>query len=202
MKILTDDQAAIQAAAKHILAGGVVAHATETCYGLTCDPYNPAALALLFNLKQRPIGQPVSVLVANPAQAQTIVEWNAQAQALSAQYWPGALTIIAESTDSNLQVCLDEAPKTIAVRQSSNAVAQALVQAVGKPIVTTSANLHRMPETYNTEEIAYQFNQPTNATLLVLDSGIIPQNSPSTLVDTTKEPIVILRQGEVVVFNT
>lgn len=199
MNILKADQEGIAAAVKHIKAGGIVAHATETCYGLTCDPYNPAALALLFNLKQRPIGQPVSVLVSGAKQAATIVDWNQQAKSLSTHYWPGALTIVATATDTHLQVCLDQLPTTIAVRQSSNAIAQALVEAIGTPIVTTSANLHRMPETYDTEAIAYQFNQPTNEVLLVLDSGVIATNAPSTLVDTTTEPVTVLRQGGIII---
>ena len=44
-----------------IAEGGVVAHATETCYGLACDISNPDAVQRVFTIKDRPTTQPISV---------------------------------------------------------------------------------------------------------------------------------------------
>ena len=79
----------------HILKrGGVVAHATETCYGLACDLANPAAVAKLFAIKQRPLDQPVSALFVSIEEAKKWVEWSDEAEKLAAEFLPGPLTLI------------------------------------------------------------------------------------------------------------
>ena len=74
--------------------GGVVAHITDTCYGLACDMTNPKAVTKLFEIKHRPINMPVSALFASLEEAKKYVEWNDMAEKLAEKYLPGPLTLI------------------------------------------------------------------------------------------------------------
>lgn len=59
------DDAAIDDAARIIRAGGLVAFATETVYGLGGDATNPDAVARIFAAKGRPTFNPLISHVAD-----------------------------------------------------------------------------------------------------------------------------------------
>ena len=58
------DEAAIERAGQILKDGGLVAFPTETVYGLGGDAENPAAVASIFALKNRPADHPLIVHVA------------------------------------------------------------------------------------------------------------------------------------------
>ncbi len=194
MKVLPFSDDGLHEALTILRNGGVIAHATETCYGLACDLSNLDAVTKLFAIKQRPETQPVSALFSSVDEAKNYTEWNERAEELAAQYLPGPLTLILPMrADAPLALfpisqfsILHSQFKTIGVRVSSSSIAQALVSAYGSPLSTTSANLHSQPNPYSAEDIAKQFaDQPVQPDL-ILDSGTLPPTPPSTIVDLTK----------------
>lgn len=206
MKIIPFSNEAIAEAMEILKNGGVIAHATETCYGLACDLSKPDAVKKLFAIKARPEHQPVSALFASVDQAKDYVEWNDRAEELAKQYLPGPLTIILPMRKDavrqlypfvNSQFSILNSPfKTIGVRISSSPVAQSLVSAYQSPLSTTSANLHGLPNPYSAEDIATQFADHEPEPDLVIDSGTLPQNPPSTVVNLSGDD-QIHRQGSV-----
>src|SRR3989344_9001978 len=84
----------MQEALTALADGRLVIHPTETCYGVACDMTNPAAVARVFALKQRPLYQPISALFASVEEAKKYVEWNKKADELARDYLPGPLTLI------------------------------------------------------------------------------------------------------------
>jgi L-threonylcarbamoyladenylate synthase len=211
MKIIPEDASASLTEALSVLkAGGMVVHATETCYGLACDLTNPAAVAKLFTVKQRPIDQPVSALFASIDEAKKIVEWNDRAEALAKEFLPGPLTLILparkdmphamyitprhkQTVDHVQPATCHLPPATIAVRISSNPFAMHLVQAFGSPLSTTSANLHGKPSPYSTEEILEQYKNMIEKPDLVLDAGPLPFRKPSRIIDCTGTSDILRR---------
>lgn len=183
--------------------GGVVAHATETCYGLACDLADPAAVAKLFAIKQRPETQPVSGLFASIEDAKRFVVWNDRAAALAAGHLPGPLTLILPlRADAPASLCAipkshipNPKSQTVGVRISSHPHAQALVTAFGSPVSTTSANLHGQPNPYSAQDILTQFADQQAQPDLILDSGPLPQTPPSTVIDLTSDEERTLRRG-------
>lgn len=197
MKVIPFSDQAVTDALIVLQNGGVVAHATETCYGLACDLSNPDAVAKLFAIKQRPESQPVSALFASVDDAKDYVEWNDRAEELAKQYLPGPLTLILAMKENTPKVLHSMPPasnhqpleaggrrlSTIGIRVSSSPVAQAVVSSYGSPLSTTSANLHGQPNPYSAEDMIAQFaGQPVQPDLTI-DSGTLPQNPPSTVVD-------------------
>ncbi|MFA6039671.1 MAG: L-threonylcarbamoyladenylate synthase [Candidatus Peribacteraceae bacterium] len=192
MDILPADEQGIGRALTVIREGGIVAHATETCYGFACDVSDLGAVANLFVLKNRPYSSPVSVLFLSVEDAKKYAEWNDEAEALAKKHLPGPLTLILPlRADAPLQLYVtpllsDRSPLTAGVRVSSRPLALRLVTDFGKPLSTTSANFHGFPNPYSAEEIVAQFKHQPIQPDLILDSGTLPHVPPSTVLDVTK----------------
>ncbi len=193
MQILPADAGGIRAAIEALASGGIVAHATETCYGLACDIGDPAVVERLFATKDRGRTQPVSALFSSVEDAKRYVAWTARAEELAKEGLPGPLTLVlALRTDapSLLFPTPDPDPslaRTVGVRVSPHPVALALVKGFGGPLTTTSANVHGLQSPYSSEEICAQFAGREFVPDILLDSGVLPKTPPSKVVDLTKE---------------
>ncbi len=208
MQILLPDSKGIEQALSILRDGGVIAHATETCYGLACDLGNPDAVKKLFAIKQRPTHQPVSALFESLEQAKQYVEWNEEADELAKKYLPGPLTLILRMKSQAPRPLFpipDPSPSpTLGVRISSHPLAQQLVSAFGSPLSTTSANLHGQSNPYSSADILSQFTSRNSEPGtqhpepdILLDSGPIPMAPPSTVIDLTGGNSGVLRRGEI-----
>lgn len=203
MQILPATDENIAKAAEAILAGGVVAHATETCYGLACDMTNQKAVTKLFNVKQRLHEKSVSALFSSVEESEKFVLWTEQARELAKKYLPGALTIILHVRPDTLlplfpaveNPAIDDL--TLGVRISSHPIATALSQLCKRPISTTSANIAAQKSPYSIADIVAQFEGELLQPDILLDSGVLPFCPPSTIVDCTGEGMRIVRQGDI-----
>jgi L-threonylcarbamoyladenylate synthase len=171
-------------AADVLLAGGVVAVPTDTVYGLAALASEPAAVDLLFELKNRPREVQVPVLVADVEQARALAVIAAPyVEALISRYWPGALTIVLDRLDGD---------GTVGVRCPASAVVQELCRHVG-PLATTSANVHGEPPLTTAAAVEAQFGP----SLAVIDGGPC-DGQPSTVIDCTDgSGPVLLRAGAI-----
>ncbi|MBI2117795.1 threonylcarbamoyl-AMP synthase, partial [Candidatus Peregrinibacteria bacterium] len=194
---------AIDLALSVLEGGGIVAHPTETCYGLACDLTNPSAVARLFALKKRQPDQPVSALFSSLHHAKEYVEWNAKADDLAKKHLPGPLTIILPlRTDAKYQLYPTPPPElstdhSLGIRISSHPAAQELVERFGKPLSTTSANIHGQPAAYSPQEIVLQFTDNL-LNVLLIDGGSLPLRPPSTIIDLTGPSPQEIRRGNTI----
>lgn len=200
MNVLPASKEAFSEAVSVIHSGGIIAHATETCYGLACDLTNEEAVQKLFKLKKRPDHLPVNALFPSVEEIKKWVEWNAKAEELARKHWPGPLTLVLPFRKSvqnivHLFPCPRSATATIGVRLSSHPIAQMLAELCGVPLSTTSANIHGKPEPYSVEEIVEQLSGQELQPDLILDSGKLPRVKPSTVVVVSKDGFEIVRQG-------
>ncbi|MCL2149458.1 MAG: L-threonylcarbamoyladenylate synthase [Dehalococcoidia bacterium] len=190
---MQNDLAAELARAVAILnKGGVVAFPTDTVYGLGALADNPVAICRVFEIKERPLTQALPLLVADIAQAASVVHTvPAVAQLLMEHFWPGALTLVLP--------CATWVPKmitaggsTVAVRVPAHPLTLALMEAVGRPLVGTSANVHGLPSPVTAEEVRAQLSDRVD---FIIDGGRTPGGIESTIVDMTVSPPQILRHG-------
>lgn len=199
---------AIQEAYRLIKQGGVVAHPTETCYGLACDLTNLEAVKKLFHMKKRPEDQPVSALFSSLDKAKKYVEWNEVVEDLARKYLPGPLTLVLPMRwDAPHRLFLMPSKKkevrsknqeaTVGVRVSSDGVTQKIATLAGVPLSTTSANIHGKPEPYSVKEIFAQFEDQEPQPDLILDAGKLPPTVPSTVAAIQGNKVKILRQGSI-----
>lgn len=200
METIPVSPASLACAVDVLHAGGVVIHPTETCYGIACDLTNEDAVKDLFDVKKRPLDQPVSALFSSVDAARVFVDVSPKAEALIARHLPGPLTLVLPRKKDAPPLWLTAAgngqDEWIGVRISSHPFAMDLATAFGKPVATTSANLHGKSNPYSVQDIESQWADSAPLPELVIDGGILPVAPPSTVIRVTGEEMQVLRQGE------
>lgn len=180
--------------------GGVIAHATETCYGFACDIYDREALKSLYKLKKMDIKKPVSIMVASMKQAKKYGFFSKKSEQLAKKYWPGPLTIIVKRKKF-LPKFLNPSIKTIGIRVPGHELTLKILRRFGGPLATTSANISGSPSPYSVSAIKKQFAGEKIKPDFILDSGRLPKNPPSTIIDMSARRIKILRKGKIKIFE-
>lgn len=190
------DPNVLQLAGKVILGGGLVAFPTETVYGLGANALNAAAVARIFEAKGRPATNPLIVHVADPDQALNVAAlWPETAAKLSAQFWPGPLTIVVPKQPKLPDLVTAGGP-TVAVRCPAHPVAGGLIRAAGVPIAAPSANRSTELSPTRAEHAVKGLGGRIE---MVLDGGACPGGIESTVVDVTGETVRLLRPGLITV---
>lgn len=132
----------LRAAAQVVQHGGIVAYATEHCFGLGCDPMNEPAVARLLRIKRRAASKGLILLAAAADQLAPYVE---TIPADVAATWPGPHTWLLEPRARVPRWLTGKHPR-IAVRITAHPQAAALCAAAAMAIVSTSANrAHERP---------------------------------------------------------
>jgi len=190
LKISCND-ADIQIAAKAINDGATVVFPTDTVYGLGCNPYNHEAVLSLYEIKKRKKTKPFPIIGYSKKELEKIAEFNPLEEKIAEKFWPGPITLILKIKDKEIQKSLDLEGK-IAVRVPNNQCVLALLKKC-KLLVGTSANISGTasftdPDECSKNLIGYD---------LLVDGGIIPSQSESTIVEIIDDSIKILREGNV-----
>jgi len=174
--------------------GGVVAYPTDTVYGLGACMTDTVAVDKIFQVKGRPKGMALPVLLANRTQIEDIVtSLSPAAQRLIDEFFPGALTIILPKSAFVPDV-ITGGGGTVAFRIPNHPIPIALIKGIGKPIVGTSANLSGQPSTLTAAEVHTQIGDKID---MVIDGGRCPGGIESTVIDLSGNKPVVRRQGAI-----
>ncbi len=173
-------------------AGDVVGMPTETVYGLAADALNPAALARIFEVKHRPLYDP---LILHFADAESAFEVAARvpeaARLLARRFWPGPLTLVLEKTESVPDLATSGLPK-VALRVPAHPIAQALLRAFGGPLAAPSANRFGRISPTDAQAVRAELGA---AAPLILDGGPCAVGVESTVLEVREDGITLLRSG-------
>ena len=169
----------IQSAAQRIQQGGVIACPTEAVWGLSCDPWNQAAVQRILDLKTRPMHKGLILVAASTNQFDFVLKGlDAQQLEQLKHSWPGPNTWLVPHHNRLPQWITGE-HSSVALRVSSHPLLQALCQLTG-PLVSTSANPTGLEPALNKAEIDAYFPQQLDA---VLDAPLGGHNRPSCIRD-------------------
>ncbi|MBL7685982.1 MAG: threonylcarbamoyl-AMP synthase [Deltaproteobacteria bacterium] len=174
--------------------GGIVFYPTETVYGIGGNALDPQVIDQIYELKGRPQHLPISVLIDSiETLRKYAVSISPSAEDLMRRYWPGPLTLIFEVGDDFPQK-LHAGSRKVGFRISSHPQAQALVQALGLPMTTTSANPSGKKPAESVEELQNYFK---DSPLIgpILDGGRLEPCEVSTVLDVSADPPRIIREG-------
>ena len=123
-------------------AGGLILYPTDTVWGIGCDATQSEAVARIYRLKEREDSKSMLVLVADEAQLRTVTEESeavyTQAALLNRDERP---TTIIYSHARGLAENLIAEDGSIGIRLSREGFSQELCRRLGRPIVSTSANI-------------------------------------------------------------
>ena len=197
MPILTGtDATAVRAAAAELAAGGLVAFATETVYGLGARADDDAAVARLYAAKGRPAGHPLIVHLADAAAAlEFAASLSPAAQRLMAAFWPGPLTVIVPRRAGRGSAAAG-GQSSIGLRLPAHPVALALLREAAllgvAGVAAPSANRFGRVSPTRAAHVAQEFG----AALTVLDGGECAVGIESAIVDCTRAQPALLRPGQ------
>jgi L-threonylcarbamoyladenylate synthase len=186
----------LQDAVRYLKNSGVVAHGTETVYGLTAQWNDWEAIQKLSHIKRRSLKQPYSVMVDAVDDILHLSGWNSPLlQKLLEQVFPGPITILLPRK-RHFQLEYWNQFQDIGFRLPDHRLSRELVRETGIPLLTTSANLSGEPSPASAQEISEEI---TNSVDLVVDSGVCPFKVASTIIsiDVDKRDFKIIRAGAV-----
>ena len=185
---------ALDDAAGVIRAGGLVAFATETVYGLGADATNADAVARIFEAKGRPPTNPLIVHVDGIEMARTcLVDFTDSDEFLVNQWWPGPITFVFRRS-TLIPDIVTAGHETVGVRVPRTDVARALISRSGRPIAAPSAN---RSTGISPTRAAHVLKDLDGRIDLILDSGPTEVGIESTVLDMTRWYPRILRPGPI-----
>jgi L-threonylcarbamoyladenylate synthase len=179
--VLKPTKAGYQRAARMLRSGAVVAFPTDTVYGLGASAEDEVAQKRIYQIKGRPVGLPLILMVAAESQLEGLVHVDSRAEAMMRRWWPGPLTLILWAIGGG----------TLGVRIPKHDVALELLRHAG-PLMTTSANLHGRDPAMNAGEAA-----ALDGVMAVVDGGVAPGGTASTVLDLTGPEPHVLREGAI-----
>ncbi len=183
----------IRRAAEIIKKGGLVAFPTETVYGLGASAFNPKAVARIFEVKRRPMTDPVIVHICEFKELEKLCsKIDERVKKLAKAFWPGPLTVVLPKS-KNVPDIVTAGLDTVAVRMPSHWVARKLIKLAG-PIAAPSANMFSKVSPTRAEHVEEQLGDKID---LILDGGKCEVGVESTIIDLSEERPVILRPGGV-----
>lgn len=187
----------IAKAAAALKNNGLVIFPTETCYGAGVLATSQPAVDKLLAYKTRREGKPLSIAVSDKKMASKYVAINTSASNLYQNFLPGPLTVVSKGLHKVARGVESETG-TLGVRIPDYPLIVKLVQKLNLPITATSANASYKPRPYSITKLLKNLSAKQQKLIdLVIDAGTLPKRPPSTVVDTTLEDPLVLRQGKI-----
>jgi L-threonylcarbamoyladenylate synthase len=191
-EVLLATDANIARAAEALEAGSLVAFPTDTVYGVAALPWNVDAVLRLYQVKRRPSDLPIPLLLSDADQLSRVATLPGQFKPLLARFWPGALTLVLPKTEI-VSDAISPRP-TVATRIPDLSLARQLIREAGGVLAVTSANISGQPSPRTAQEVEEQLGGRID---LILDGGPCPGGVPSTILDCSVSPPVLLRRGAI-----
>jgi tRNA threonylcarbamoyl adenosine modification protein (Sua5/YciO/YrdC/YwlC family) len=181
-------------------AGAVMLYPTDTVYAIGCDLNSKSAVEKVRKLKQLANDKPLTFLCSSLSDIAKYAQVSDPAYRLMRRLVPGPVTFILPATKLVPKIVQNPKRKTTGIRVPDHAVAQALLETLGNPIISTSATVGVSPDdeympvlSTSTAELFDAFDKLVD---LIVDNGQEQSHDVSTVLDLCEEPIKILRQGQ------
>jgi len=170
--------------------GGIIAYPTDTTYGIGCSIFNKKGIERIYRMKQREHKKPFSFICPSLSDVARYARVSNSAFKILKRYLPGPYTFVLEATREVPDLLMTR-QKTVGIRIPENRICLDIVQLLGNPIVTTSANLSGEEPTGDPSIIEDVFGNQLD---LIVDGGLLTKEVSSvvSLVGATPE---ILRAG-------
>lgn len=184
----------LEQAAELIKQGKIVVFPTETVYGIGTNGLDENAVKKLYEVKQRPLSKPISLLVSNMEMINLIAKDITKVEyKIMEKFFPGPLTIILKKKEIVPDI-LTAGQDTVGVRMPIGEIARKLVEYANVPIAAPSANISGEPSGTNLQEIKKHFGGKVD---YFIDGGNSELGLASTIVQVVDGKPQILRQGSI-----
>lgn len=178
---------------KEEIRGKIICFPTDTVYGVGCMIDDEAALQKIYHIKHRDLNKPLAVLFPS---IDSVCEYgiilNNEVNELMKKHWPGALTLIMPKK-RDISNYVTSGNQTIGCRIPQSDIAIKILEHFG-PMATTSVNLSGKPALNDLQMIKNEFYMLID---YYIDEQCTSSKVSSTVVDVSKVPFVVLREGDV-----
>lgn len=179
-----DESVMIEKAVKVLRNGGILLYPTDTLIGLGCDALNSEAVKKIFELKGRDFKKPMSIACSDVEMVKEYADLSSKEEQILLDLLPGPYTFILTKNDK-IPDTLTAGSKSVGVRIPNYPILLEVIQKLGRPIITTSANQSGQTDIKTLEECVY----PVEFIL----STSFEYAGPSTVFDIKNK--TILREG-------
>ena len=180
----------INKAVSVLKGGGVIIYPTDTVYGIGCDIFNKEALQRVKNIKIDPEIKLLSFICSNFKDISKYAKISDYAYRTMKYLLPGPYTFILPAA-KQVPKKLWSKRKTVGIRIPDNPIALKIVDALGNPIISTSATNRKGDVLYDPHEIRSIFNLQVD---LMLSFGNLSGIS-SSVIDLSGDEPVLVRKG-------
>ncbi len=178
---------AIERTVSALKEGKLIIYPTDTVYGIGCDATNESAVNKLYKVKERNRDKPLSVLVGGLGQIIKYFDINGEELMYITKYLPGPYTFILK-TKREMPVSKND---KIGVRVPNYVFIRKVALKLGRPIVTTSANISGK----NPPKSIYELDEIKDRADLIINGGTTKEQLPSTVVDIRERKIIRVGAG-------
>jgi len=176
--------AGMQAALDVLRNGGIIAYPTDTTYGIGCDISNKGAVERVFKIKGRDFNKPLSIACSSIEMLKGYADIDNDIAGMLDRFFPGPVTLLLKKSDL-VPDKVTAGSERVGVRIPDHDETLELIEALGRPIITTSANLSGESDPVAAAEIKLAVD------LVIV--GKCKYGIPSTIID--MESRTIIRAG-------
>jgi len=176
--------------AHNALANGeIIVYPTDTLYGFGVDATNTEAIQKLNQLKGR--AQPLSIIIESINHISKYAKIDFKLESELNIIFPGKYTALLIAKENNLSPMVQSGSKKIGIRIPDHFFPLKLIKQLNNPIITTSINRHGNEALNDVTQVEIDFPNID----IFEDSSHIPSKG-STIIDFSKSPFEIIRQGD------
>jgi L-threonylcarbamoyladenylate synthase len=183
----------LQKSVDALKAGEPIAFPTETVYGLGADIYNIDACRKVFEIKDRSFDKPLAAHISNLDMANEVGFLDERFFKLAQRFLPGPLAIIIHKK-SCVPDLVTSGFSTISIRFPDDINAINLIEAFGKPIAATSANISGKASSIDGNSAVQQLNGKVS---IIINEGFTKYKIESTIITLAETKPKILRVGAI-----
>lgn len=186
----------VQQIVQHLRQGAVMLYPTDTVYAIGCDATQKQAVQRVRQLKQLSNDKPLTFLCPSLSKIATYAQVSDSAYRLMRRLVPGPYTFILPATKVVPKLVLNPKRKTTGIRVPDHPLCQALLEALGEPIVSTSAKLGSEHDLVSSLELDPQeIEQLGKQVDLIINDESPYRTQVSTVLDLTGPDPVLVRKG-------
>ncbi len=177
--------------------GAVMLYPTDTVYAIGCDLNSKIAVDRVRQIKRMSNDKPLTFLCQSLSNISEYANVADPAYRLMKHFIPGSYTFILPATKLVPKLVQDPKRKTTGIRVPKHPLCQILLERLGNPVISTSAQIQDddgYQPTFGVEK-AILFDRLEKLVDIIIDDGSDLGLEVSTVLDMTTDPPTVIREG-------
>jgi tRNA threonylcarbamoyl adenosine modification protein (Sua5/YciO/YrdC/YwlC family) len=181
-------------------SGAVMLYPTDTVYAIGCDLNSKTAVQRVRQIKQMSNDKPLTFLCPSLSDIAQYAKVGDEAYRLMRKLIPGPYTFVLPTTKLVPKLVMHPQRKTTGIRVPDHPICLALMEALGNPIISTSAYALALEEEFEAAHVADSrfelFDCFENLVDVIIDSDVEPSGQMSTIIDLSQDTPEMIRRGQ------